>query len=486
MKHRFGVFTLAAALLAVACSSNNNKNSNNAAATKPPSAASSTQAAAPRPAGASPTAANASPTGTPRPTVAAAPGAVKISFWHAFSGTNGDALNALVDKYNSSQQKVHVDAVFQGSYDDDINKLRQALQTKTTPDLVQIYDIGTRFMVDSKAVTPMQTFVDKDKFDLSTFEPNVLGYYKVGTTLYSMPWATSNPILYYNKDMFKAAGLDPDKPPKTFEEVADAAKKLTKGDVKGIALPIDDWYMEQSLATQGAYFADPTNGRGDKPADKAAFNGPEGVAFLTWWANMVKDGTAANLGRNSSDTKAAFFAGKIAMVVDSTAALRQVIDSTQGKFQVGTTFYPRPANNPKAAGTIIGGNSLWIMKDHPQAEQDAAWDFIKWLMQPEQMAFFHVSTGYYPPNKAAYDVQADKDWLAKYPQFQTAIDQLHASPLNQATQGGLVGVFVQARQDNQSAIESVFAGQATPQQALDKAAGTVTGEIQQYNQAVGH
>jgi len=96
-----------------------------------------------------------------------------------------------------------------------------------------------------------------------------------------------------------------------------------------------------------------------------------------------------------------------------------------------------------------------------------------------------VNTGYYPPNKAAYDVPLDKEWLQKYPQFQTAIDQLHASPLNQATQGGLLGVFVQARQDNQSAFESVFAGQASAQQALDKAAATITDEIKQYNQAVG-
>lgn len=349
-----------------------------------------------------------------------------------------------------------------------------------------MYDIGTRFMIDSKATVPVQTFIDKDKYDLSSFEPNVLGYYKVGTQLYSMPWNSSNPILYYNKDLFKAAGLDPDKPPKTWEEVADAAKKLTKGDVKGFGIRDYGWYLEQSLATQGAFYADPQNGRADKPADKAIFNGPEGVGFVNWLNGMLKDGSGANLGQNGGDTTAAFAAQKVAMIFESTAALRGVLNAAAGKYEVGTAFYPRPANNPKAAGTIIGGASLWVMKDHPQAEQDATWDFIKFLMQPEQQAFWHTNTGYYPPSKAAYDVPADKEWLAKYPQFQTAIDQLHASPPNPATQGALLGIFVQARTDTEDAMSSVFNGQASAQQALDKAAGLVSDEIKQYNQAVPH
>src|SRR5439155_18552592 len=133
-------------------------------------------------------------TPTPIPTVAAAPCAIKITWWHAMSGINGAALQDLVNKYNSSQQKIHVDAVFQGSYDDTINKIRQAIQTKTTPNLTQMYDIGTRFMIDSKDITPVQTYIEKDKFDLSTFEPNVLGYYSVGKDLNSMPWNSSNPL----------------------------------------------------------------------------------------------------------------------------------------------------------------------------------------------------------------------------------------------------------------------------------------------------
>lgn len=478
MKPRYlKLVAAAAALLVVACGSNSASNGAANTAGKAASGATPFNAAA----------------GTPdphaSPTVPPAAGATRITFWHAMSGTNGAAVQTLVNKYNSSQKKIHVDAVFTGSYDDNINKLRQAIPAKSTPDVVQMYDIGTRFMADSKDTVPVQNYVTKDKFDLSQYEQNVLSYYTVGNQLQSMPWNSSNPIVYYNKDMFKAAGLDPEKPPQTWEDVAADSKAITQhfgGDVKGFTMPIDDWYFEQTLATQGALFADPTNGRADKPATKAAFNSPEGVSWLTWWAGMIKDGVAANLGRQSNDTKAAFAAQKVAMDIDSTAALRQIIDQSTGKFNAGTGYYPRPANNPNAAGTIIGGASLWIMKDHPQAEQDASWDFIKFLMQPENLAYWHVNTGYYPPSKAAYEVQMDKDWLAKYPQFKTAINQLHDSPLKDPTKGALLGVFVQVRQINQSAFESVFAGQATPQQALDSAAKDDTAAIGQYNLSIGH
>ena len=480
MKSRYAALALGLVVaLSAACSSNNNNAGNtgaNNSANKP-----ATQAAvASRPAGA--TAAARTP--TPIPTIAAAPGAVSVTFWHAFSGTNGDVLQTLVNNYNKSQQKVHVDAVFQGSYDDTIVKLRQAITTKTTPDIVQMYDIGTKFMIDSKAATPMQQFIDQDKYDLSQFEPNVLGYYKSGSTLYSMPWNSSNPIVYINADMFKAAGLDPSKPPQTWEDFTAAAKALTKGDVKGFGVRPYGWFFEQELAIQGALYGTPDNGRQGSPATKAVFNGPEGVNFINWWNDMLKGGTAVNLGNNGNDVDAAFAAGKVAMVMDSTAALKGILNMVGSKFQVGTGFMPHPASNPNAAGTIIGGASLWILNGHPTATQAAAWDFIKYLMAPEQEAYFHINTGYYPPSKAAYDVQSDKDWVKQYPQFQTAVDQLHASPFKPATQGALIGTFTQSRADTEDAMTSVFNGQATAQQALDKTAAKVTDEITQYNQAV--
>jgi len=121
----------------------------------------------------------------------------------------------------------------QGSYDDSLNKLKAGLQSKDIPAVTQMFDLATQVLIDLNVLTPMQTFIDKDKFDLKDFEQNVLAYYSVDGKLYGMPYNTSNPMLYYNKDAFKAAGLDPAKPPRTYAEVLDAAKKLTKKGADG-------------------------------------------------------------------------------------------------------------------------------------------------------------------------------------------------------------------------------------------------------------
>src|SRR6476646_7311164 len=128
-------------------------------------------------------------------------------------------------RLNDSQKTCFVDPIFQGSYDDLLNKLKAGLQSKDVPALAQMFDLGTQVLVDLNVLTPMQTFIDKDKFDISDYEPNVLAYYTVGGKLYGMPFNSSNPILYYNKDMLKAAGLDPEKQPRTYAEVLDATKK---------------------------------------------------------------------------------------------------------------------------------------------------------------------------------------------------------------------------------------------------------------------
>ncbi len=457
-----------------------------AAATQAPAAAAATTA----PAGTA-----AAPTNTPPPTPTGAPvppGAVKIDFWHSMAGDiGGKAIPKLATDFNMSQEKCYVTPTYQGSYDDSLNKLKAGLQSKAIPAVVQLFDIGTRLMVDLKVATPVQDFIDKEKYDVSDLEPNVLAYYTVDGKQWSMPFNTSNPMLYYNKDMFKKAGLDPEKPPRTWAEFEDAAAKLTQKDANGkVTVPgatwaIYGWFFEQLLAASGAYYADNENGRA-APATKAVFNSPEGVAVLDLWKRMYDAGTMGNLGRKTVDTRNAFMAGQTAMIIESTATLRGMMDGAKGKFELGTAYLPRPNEEAyNKSGTIIGGASVWILKDRPAEEQQCAWEFIKFVSAPPQQAYWHTMSGYYPIRKAAYDEALDKEWRAKYPAFQTAIDQLHASPNNRFTQGGLIGVFPSARATIEGAIEEVLAGKSTPQQALDKAAASVTAAIEEYNLTMG-
>ncbi|CAG7642321.1 sn-glycerol-3-phosphate-binding periplasmic protein UgpB [Paenibacillus solanacearum] len=410
-------------------------------------------------------------------------GPKKVVFWHAMGGANQKVVEQLAADFNASQNKIQVEAIYQGSYDDLLSKLKTTMDTKDGPTLVQVYEIGSRFMIDSKAITPMQKFIDVDKYDLSQLEPNITGYYTFGGKLNSMPFNTSNPILYYNKDLFKAAGLDPEKPPKTYEELQQMADKITKsGKAVGANFAIYGWFMEQLFANQGAEYVNNGNGR-NALATESLVGSEAGVKTLTWWKNLVDTKAANNLGRKTDDSKKAFSAGQVAMILESTASLKGLVDNAQGKFEVGTGFLPKPAG-AKEGGVIVGGASLWMMNNRPDDEQKAAWEFVKFLTSPKEQAYWHINTGYFPITKKAYDEQSVKDNLKKFPQFQTAVDQLHQTKLNTATQGAVMGVFPEARQIVEGAIEEALNAKKTPKDALDGAAKDISAKLQQYNKTV--
>lgn len=227
-------------------------------------------------------------------------GVQKVVFWHAMGGATTKVVDQLVANFNESQDKVQVEAVYQGTYDDLLSKLKASMGTNEGPSVVQMYEIGSRFMIDSKLITPMQDFIDADQWDAAQLEPNISGYYTFENKLYSMPFNSSNPILYYNKDLFKDAGLDPENPPKTFEELTIAAETISKkGKAVGANFAIYGWFMEQLFASQGAEYVNHGNGRDDL-ATESLVNTEPGVKVLTWWKELIDSKAANNLGRKLS------------------------------------------------------------------------------------------------------------------------------------------------------------------------------------------
>ncbi len=416
------------------------------------------------------------------------PGPIEVQFWHGFSaGANQDATNYLAQKFNDAHQgKIHVTATYAGNYDDTLAKYKAGIQSNQLPDLVQIYDIGTRFMIDSGTIQPMQVFIDHDKFSVSDLEPNLLGYFSINGKLYSMPWNNSVPLLYINKDAFTKAGLDPNKPPTTLDEIRTAAEKLTVKDAAGntvqygFGAAIYGWFLEQLTAEADQQYCNNGNGR-DKNATKLNINQPVDVQIVDWWAKMVADGLALNTGRQTSDAQTAFKAGRVAMNLESTGVLRGY--QAAAKFPVGTGFFPKPTSST-AGGPIIGGASLWIVNKKPSYVQKAAWEFVKFLEQPDSMAYWHTHTGYFPVSKKAQDDPTDVAWRQQYPQFQTAIDQLHQTKLDKATQGCLLGVMPQARQAAENGIEAALTKKSASQKAMDDAVAAMQPQIDSYNQAV--
>jgi sn-glycerol 3-phosphate transport system substrate-binding protein len=418
------------------------------------------------------------------------PNATKLQWWHAMGGANGVAVAKLTDDFNDSQTDIYVDAIYQGNYDDTLNKMKAGLSAKAVPHIIQVYDIGQRFMIDSKAIDPMQTYIDSDKFDVSSFEQAILNYYTTDKKLYAMPFNTSNPILYFNKKAFTDAGLDPEKPPKTWEDIEAAATKLVKKDGSGnvtqpgIQIAIYGWFFEQFMATQNVVYADPDNGRGANRATKVVYNSDAGVKILDWWKGLLDKKIATNPGRNTSDTQKAFGGGQIPMTIDSTAALRGIVAAAGDKFEVGTAYMPRPAATVDQGGIIMGGASVYIMKDKTDKEKQAAFQFIKYIVQAKQQAFWHINTGYFPIRKDTYDLPEEQENIRKYPQFRTAIDQLHDSKLTPATSGAAIGVMPQSRASTETAIEEAILGKSSSKAALDKSVADINQQLELYNASV--
>lgn len=402
-----------------------------------------------------------------------------ITFWHSMGGVNGEAIDYLVNKFNTENTLgIQVEAQYQGSYDDAINKLRSAQIGNMGADLVQIYDIGTRFMVDSGWVIPMQELADADGWDASLLEPNIAAYYKVNDTLYSMPFNSSTPILYYNKDMFEKAGITevPDSLP-AIAEVGDALlEKGGAGEV--ISLAIYGWFFEQFTCKQGLEYVDNGNGR-EAAATAVAFdsNGA-GLNTLSAWKELADAGYAPNVGRGGDAGLADFSSGKSAMTLGSTASLKQILNDVNGKFEVGTAYFPKVSSEDEG-GVSIGGGSLWALNNENPEKEKAVWEFVKFLVSAESQAYWNAQTGYFPVTTAAHDEQIFKDNIEKYPQFMTAIDQLHDSTPESA--GALLSVFPEARQVVETEIENMINNGQTPEKTLEKIAENINRSIEDYN-----
>ncbi|MBW3093599.1 ABC transporter substrate-binding protein [Bifidobacterium sp. 82T10] len=415
-------------------------------------------------------------------------GAVVVNFWHSMSGTNGQVLDKLISKFNDANKgKIVVKGTYQGQYDDAITKYKSAVQSQSTPTMMQIYDIGSRFMMDSGTITPMQDFIDKDNYDTSDLQPNVAGYYTVNKKLYSMPFNTSMPVLYYNKTMFKQAGLDPDKAPATLDEVKADAEKLSKkngGPAQyGFNAAVYGWYLEQEIAANGDLYCSPDNGRGSDRATKFTFDNDGAVTFMKWWKGMIDAGISGNTGTDTDAAVNAFETGSVGITVESTADLAGIMEAAKQKgFEVGVGNYPKIKNND--SGPIIGGASLWISNvKHSDEEQQAAWKFIKFLSEPENQATWHTGTGYFPTSKKALETATDKQWREQYPQFDVAVKQLADTKLTSATQGCSAGVMPQARKAVETAVEKVFEG-ADPKTALSDQVKAMQTTLDDYNNSV--
>ena len=403
----------------------------------------------------------------------------EISFWHSMGGVNGQAIDTLVEKFNSENEYgITVNAQYQGEYDDSLNKLKSAQIGNMGADLVQVYEIGSRFMIESGWIIPMQEMIDADKYDMSSIEPNLAAYYTIDDQLYSMPFNSSTPIMYYNKDMFEKAGIT--EVPDSLEAIEKTGDQLLEKGGAGevISLGIYGWFFEQFMGKQGLDYANNGNGR-TEAATAVAFDENGGAAnILTAWKSLYDKGYAPNVGKGGDAGLADFSAGKSAITLGSTASLKQILQDVNGKFEVGTAYFPKVKSSDEG-GVSIGGASLWALNNEDPKKARATWEFVKFLVSAESQAYWNAQTGYFTVTIDAHEEPVFKENIEKYPQFQTAIDQLHDSSPKYV--GALLSVFPEARATVESQIESLLNGDQDVDETVSKLAESINKSIEEYN-----
>lgn len=413
-------------------------------------------------------------------------GKQEVVFWHAMSGELETVLNDIVADFNKSQDNIEVKPIFQGTYEESLTKFNSVAGTDDAPTIMQVFEVGTKYMIDSGKIQPVQKFIDEDNYDTSQWEENISNYYTVDGEQYSMPFNSSTPILIYNKDAFKEAGLDPEKAPMTYSELKEAAKKLTKkegGETTryGFSILNYGWFFEEMLAEQGGHYVDNENGRKGN-AEKATFNDEKGLKVFNLISEMYNEGTYYNVGQNWDDMRAAFQSGKIAMYLDSSAGIKAMVDNSD--FEVGASYLPIPDDSERE-GVIIGGASIWMSSGIDEEKQKAAWEFMKYLTTPEVQAEWHVKSGYFAINPAAYEQDIVKEEWEKYPQLKVTVDQLAETKKSTATQGALISVFPESRQKVVTAMENLYQGM-DPKEALDQAAEETNRALEVANKKQGN
>jgi sn-glycerol 3-phosphate transport system substrate-binding protein len=399
--------------------------------------------------------------------------ATEITFWHAMGAELGKKLEQIVDGYNKSQSTYHVTPVFKGTYPEAMNGAIAAFRAHQQPDIVQVFEVGTGTMMAAKgAVYPVYQLMKDtgNEWDTKQFLPAVVGYYTdTDGNMLSFPFNSSTPILYYNKDEFQKAGLDPNTPPKTWEDlVTDSNKLMSSGAAKcGFTSGWITWIQTENFsAWHNVPIGTEQNGFGGLDAE-LKLNGPVQVRH---WGNLKKWSDAGifeyggPVGGNDAPPK--FYSGECAIYMNSSGSRAAVLMNS--KFNVGFGFLPYYGDVKGAPqNTLIGGATLWVLQGHTPEEYKGVADFFKYLSTPAVQADWHQFSGYLPITQAAYELGQQQGYYAKNPGSDVAIKEITLNPPTENSKGLRFGNYSQIRDIEDEEFQNLLSGKKTAQQALD-------------------
>lgn len=404
----------------------------------------------------------------------------EIQWWHAMTAVLGERVNEIAAKFNAAQTDYEVKAIYKGSYPDTLNAAIAAYRAKQPPHIVQVYEVGTQTMLSSGAVYPVYQLV-KDyglTIDWNDIIPPVRSYYSQGGHLYSMAFNSSTPILFYNRDLFKKAGLA-DKPPATWDEVEAAAKKLVGSGAKcGFSAAWPSWTLVENMhALHDQPFADHANGF-DGLATRLLINGPFGVKMLALLQRGAKEGWFTYNGRLNR-AEANMGNGECGVFLSSSAYIGNLTKASESKFAWATGPLPRLAGFPHG-NSIIGGATLWVLKGARPEEYKGVAHFFRYLASTENQAWWAAATGYLPISNSAVKAMEAFGHFQKHPEQLTAIRQMQSGKTTPNSQGIRLGNFVSVRDAIEEQLENIFSGKKTAKQGLDDAVAKSTDILKEF------
>jgi sn-glycerol 3-phosphate transport system substrate-binding protein len=409
----------------------------------------------------------------------------EIQWWHSMGGALGEWVNDLAKDYNASQTQYKIVPTFKGSYDESMTAAIAAFRSGNAPHILQVFEVGTATMMASKgAIVPVGKVMQDAgvAFNPAAYVPAVAGYYTAPNgQMLSFPFNSSTPVFHYNKDAFKAAGMDPENPPKTWPEVALAAGKLKAA---GHKCPFTtSWVswtqLESFSAWHNTEFA--TKGNGMRGIDaRLTFNTPLHVRHIENLANMAKTGLFVYKGRgNAAD--ATFVSGECAMATGSSALYGNIKRNSKFAAGIGTLpYYPDVAGAPQ--NTVIGGASLWVMSGKKADEYKGVAQFFAHLSKPAEAAKSHQRTGYLPVTIESFKLTDTSGFYKQNPGTDVSVTQMIRKTTDKS-RGIRLGNFVQIRTINDEELEQVWAGKKSAKEALDTAVRRGNEQLVRFEQA---
>jgi sn-glycerol 3-phosphate transport system substrate-binding protein len=413
---------------------------------------------------------------------------IEIQFWHALTGANNEVVVRLSEEFNQSQKEYKVVPSYKGGYADTMNAGIAAFRAGNAPHILQVFEVGTATMMAAKgAVKPVHVLMKEagEKFDPNAYLPTITGYYStLKGEMLSFPFNSSSAVMWYNKDAFTKAGLDPNAPPKTWPEVFAAAKKLKAAGYTncGFSTAWVTWLnVEQFSAWHNLPIGTKANGM-EGFDTVLTFNNPTLLRHLETLVELQKDKTFDYSGRTNTG-EGRFTSGECPIFLTSSAFFGNV--AANAKFAWSNApmpYYPDVAGAPQ--NSIIGGASLWVMGGKKADEYKGVAKFFAFLSDTDRQIGLHTKSGYLPITKAAYEKVKASGFYKDKPHLETPLLELTNKAPTENSRGLRFGNMVQLRDIWAEEIEAALAGKKTAKQALDEAVNRGNALLRQFEKTV--